>query len=98
MTDKAVKVKDYDVIQRPVITEKSQGSGKYFFEVPMVSTKADVRRAVSTIFGVTVKSVNTLVRKGKTRRFKGREGQQSDKKIAMVTLQEGQVIDLGLGA
>ncbi|CAO5683234.1 MAG: 50S ribosomal protein L23 [Holosporales bacterium] len=92
------KLKDYDVIRRPVITEKSQQSGKFVFEVAMTSTKADIKRAVSEVFGVEVKSVNTLIRKGKTRRFKGRLGVQSDKKIAMVTLDAGQLIELGAGA
>lgn len=94
------KIKDFDVIRRPLITEKSQaqsGDAQYFFEVLMTATKHDVKRAVASVFNVKVKSVNTLVRKGKKRRFKGREGIQSDKKIAMVALEAGQVIELGVG-
>jgi large subunit ribosomal protein L23 len=101
MTNNKFKVKDYDVIRNPIFTEKSQkdlGTSKYFFEVAMTSTKKDVKRAVTEIFGVKVKSVNTLIRKGKTRRFKGRIGYQSDKKIAMVSLEAGQIIELGAGA
>ena len=95
------KLSDYDVIKRPMFTEKSQKgieSGQYFFEVLRTSTKQDIKRAVAEVFNVKVKSVNTLLRKGKKRRFKGKEGVQSDKKIAIVTLEENQVIDMGTGA
>jgi large subunit ribosomal protein L23 len=102
MTDvQKFKLSDYDIIRRPIFTEKSQKnleSGQYFFEVARTSTKQDVKRAITEVFGVRVKSVNTLVRKGKTRRFKGRIGIQSDKKIAMVTLEANQVIEMGTGA
>ena len=94
------KIKDFDVIRRLLVTEKSQlksGDAQYFFEVLMTATKPDVKRAVASVFNVKVKSVTTLVRKGKKRRFKGREGLQSDKKIAMVSLEAGQVIELGVG-
>jgi large subunit ribosomal protein L23 len=94
------KIKDFDIIRRPLITEKSQnksGDAQYFFEVLMTATKSDVKRAVASVFNVKVKSVNTLVRKGKKRRFKGREGVLSDRKIAMVALESGQVIELGVG-
>jgi len=94
------KIKDFDIIRRPLITEKSQnksGDAQYFFEVLMTATKNDVKRAVASVFNVKVKSVNTLVRKGKKRRFKGREGVLSDRKIAMIALESGQVIELGVG-
>lgn len=102
MTDlNKFKLSDYDVIRRPLFTEKSQKGlelGQYFFEVSRTSTKNDVKRAVVEIFGVRVKNVNTLVRKGKKRRFKGREGMQSDRKIAIVTLEPNQMIEMGTGA
>ncbi|MDP2193269.1 MAG: 50S ribosomal protein L23 [Alphaproteobacteria bacterium] len=95
-----MKLNDYDVIRRAIVTEKSQNcsaNGQYFFEVLLSSNKNDIKRAVSQVFNVKVKTVNTLVRKGKTRRFKGREGVLKDRKIAIVTLEAGQVIELGLG-
>lgn len=102
MTDlNKFKLSDYDVIRRPLFTEKSQKGlelSQYFVEVSRTSTKNDVKRAVVEIFGVRVKNVNTLVRKGKKRRFKGREGMQSDRKIAIVTLEPNQVIEMGTGA
>lgn len=92
--------KDYDIIRKPIITEKSQassGNSQYFFEVSMTASKPAIKRAVAAIFNVEVLAVNTLVRKGKTRKFKGRIGVQSDKKIAMVSLKQGQIIELGVG-
>lgn len=94
------KLKDYDIIRHPLFTEKSQRgleSGQYYFEVSRDANKKDIKRAVTEVFGVRVKAVNTLVRKGKTRRFKGREGVLSDRKIAMVTLEANQVIEMGTG-
>lgn len=92
--------RDYDIIRKPIITEKSQasaGHSQYFFEVRKDATKPEIKKAIAAIFNVEVKTVNTLVRKGKTRRFKGRVGMQSDKKIAMISLKPGQVIELGVG-
>lgn len=90
----------YDVVQAPVITEKSAiGSqhGQVTFRVPLEATKPQIKAAVETLFGVKVKSVNTLVQKGKTKRFKGIVGRRSDTKKAMVCLEEGQSIDIGAG-
>jgi len=90
----------YDVIRSPVITEKSTMASeqdKVVFNVARDATKGDVKAAIETLFKVKVKSVNTLVRKGKTKRFRGIKGRQSDIKRAIVTLQEGQSIDVTTG-
>ena len=90
----------YDVIRTPVVTEKStMGSqyGQVTFKVPLSATKPQIKEAVETLFEVKVKGVNTLVNKGKTKRFKGTAGRRNDIKKAIVTLEEGQAIDVGTG-
>src|SRR5579883_1508609 len=86
----------YDVIRAPVITEKAtmaSENSQVVFKVAMTATKPEIKEAVERLFKVNVVAVNTLVRKGKTKRFKGVRGQQSDFKKAIVTLKEGQTID-----
>ena len=80
----------YEIIQSPHITEKGRMGSDW-------ATKPQIKQAVETLFGVKVKGVNTLVQKGKTKRFKGVKGQRSDLKKAIVSLEEGQVIDTGVG-
>lgn len=90
----------YDIIRNPIITEKStRGSehGQVTFRVPLSATKPHVKEAVETLFGVKVKAVNTLIQKGKNKRFKGVMGRRSDIKKAIVTLEPGQTIDVGTG-
>ena len=90
----------YDVIIAPVITEKAtMGSehNKVVFKVALTATKPQIKEAVEKLFDVKVKSVNTLRRQGKWKTFKGRLGQQSDTKRAIVTLEEGQTIDVTTG-
>lgn len=90
--------RDYEVILGPVVTEKStMGSqyGQVTFKVRLDSTKPEIKRAVETLWGVDVKKVNTILTKGKTKRFRGVMGKRSDYKKAIVTLKEGQTIDLG---
>ena len=90
----------FDVIVAPVITEKAtiaSENNQVVFKVAKTATKPDIKRAVEALFNVKVKSVNTLVRKGKTKRFRGRPGQQSDIKKAIVTLEEGHSIDVTTG-
>ncbi len=90
----------YDLILGPVITEKStQGSehNQVTFRVRKDATKPEVKVAIEALFGVKVKAVNTLNQKGKVKRFKGRVGQRSDVKKAIVTLEEGQSIDVTTG-
>ncbi|MGA7322969.1 MAG: 50S ribosomal protein L23 [Rhodomicrobium sp.] len=87
----------YDVIRSPLVTEKSTMASEHsqvIFRVSMSATKPDIKEAVERLFGVKVLAVNTLIRKGKKKRFKGVKGQQSDFKKAIVTLEEGQTIDI----
>lgn len=91
----------FDIIERPVVTEKSTMASehnKVTFKVRKDAGKPEIKQAVEEIFGVTVKSVNTITIKGKTKRFRGLPGQRSDIKKAVVTLAEGQTIDLTAGA
>lgn len=86
----------YDVIVRPVITEKTTvlaEQNKIVFRIAPNATKKDVKAAVEAIFKVTVSKVNTVNIDGKTKRFRGREGQREDVRKAIVTLAEGQSID-----
>lgn len=97
MTDKA---KLYDVIRKPVITEKATTAsehGAVVFEVAPEANKPLIKEAVETLFGVKVKAVNTVVTKGKVKRFRGRPGKRKDVKKAYVTLEEGNTIDVSTG-
>ena len=90
----------YDVILAPVITEKATIASEHnqvMFKVARTATKPQIKEAVEKLFDVKVKSVNTLVRKGKVKAFKGRLGEQSDVKRAIVTLEEGHRIDVTTG-
>ena len=90
----------YDVILSPVITEKATTASehnKIMFKVARNATKPQIKEAVEKLFDVKVKSVNTLVRKGKMKAFKGRLGELSDVKKAIVTLEEGHRIDVTTG-
>ena len=90
----------YDVIVSPSITEKStlvSEHNQVVFNVRRTATKPEIRAAVEQLFNVKVKAVNTLNRKGKVKRFKGIIGRRSDVKKAIVTLEEGQSIDITTG-
>jgi large subunit ribosomal protein L23 len=90
----------YQIIRAPLITEKATAlteKGQVVFKVAIDATKPEIKAAVEGLFGVTVLAVNTLVQKGKTKRFRGRPGVRSDMKKAFVTLAEGQTIDLTTG-
>ena len=90
----------FDVILSPVITEKAtllSEQNKVVFRVANDATKDEIAAAVEALFKVTVTKVNTLVVKGKTKRFRGRPGRRSDVKKAVVTLAEGQSIDITTG-
>ncbi len=92
--------KHYDIIRSPVITEKSTQAGEHnqvMFNVAPKASKPEIKAAVEALFGVKVKAVNTLIRKGKVKRFRGRVGRQNDVKKAVVTLVEGQFIDVTTG-
>lgn len=90
----------YDVIVAPVITEKAtlaSENNKVVFKVARNATKPQIKDAVEKLFDVKVKSVNTLIRKGKTKAFRGSLGTQSPTKKAIVTLEEGHRIDVTTG-
>ena len=90
----------YDTLLRPVITEKSMTSsesGKVVFTVPLSATKEEIKAAIEAIFNVKVKKVNTVKQAGKVKRFRGYEGVRSDYKKAVITLAEGQNIDVTAG-
>ncbi len=96
MTD----VRHYDVIVSPVITEKSSFAAEQnqvVFNVAGTASKPEIKGAVEALFGVKVKAVNTLVRKGKVKRFRGIKGKQNDVKKAIVTLADGDSIDVTTG-
>jgi large subunit ribosomal protein L23 len=93
-------LRHYDVIVSPAITEKTTLVSEYnqvVFNVAKTATKPEIKAAVEALFGVKVTAVNTLLRKGKTRRFRGFAGKQKDVKKAIVTLAEGQTIDVSTG-
>ncbi|HWW46724.1 MAG TPA: 50S ribosomal protein L23 [Xanthobacteraceae bacterium] len=95
-----VEGKHYDLIVAPVITEKATTASehnKVIFKVSTKATKPQIKEAVEKLFDVKVKSVNTIVRKGKKKAFRGTFGSQSDTKRAIVTLEEGQRIDVTTG-
>ncbi len=90
----------FDIIRAPVVTEKAtlvSEKNQTVFRVAIDATKPEIKAAVEGLFGVKVVSVNTLVQKGKTKRFRGRPGVRSDVKKAYVQLAEGQSIDMSTG-
>ena len=96
----SVKPEHYDVIVKPIITEKAtmaSEAGAVVFQVTKSSTKPQIKEAVEAVFGVKVKAVNTTITKGKVKKFRGRPGERSDKKKAYVTLEEGNTIDVSTG-
>ena len=96
----SAKAEHYDVIVKPIITEKatmtSENNG-VVFQVAKSASKPEIKSAVEALFGVKVKAVNTTVTKGKAKRFRGRPGRRSDFKKAYVTLEEGNAIDVTTG-
>jgi len=90
----------YDVIRKPIITEKATMASEHnavVFEVAMGSNKPQIKEAVEALFGVKVKAVNTTITKGKVKRFRGQMGTRRDVKKAYVTLEEGNTIDVSTG-
>ena len=93
--------KAYQVILHPLVTEKATKLSEYnkiVFAVSINATKIDIKTSVEKIFSVKVSSVNTILLKGKTKRFKGILGRRNDTKKAIVTLAPGNSIDLSVGA
>ena len=96
MTD----LRHYDVIVSPAITEKStmaSEQNQVVFNVARKATKPEIKAAIEALFSVKVTAVNTLVRKGKVKRFRGHLGVRNDVKKAIVTLVDGQSIDISTG-
>jgi large subunit ribosomal protein L23 len=94
------KAELYDVIRRPIVTEKSTMASEanaLVLEVAIAANKPLIKEAVETLFNVKVKAVNTTVTKGKVKRFRGRPGRRNDVKKAYVTLEEGHMIDVTTG-
>lgn len=94
------KEKHYSIILSPAITEKGtlvSASNQIVFNVAPNATKPEIKAAIEGLFGVKVKSVNTLVRKGKLKAFRGRRALLGDKKKAYVTLAEGERLDVTTG-
>ena len=96
----AVDIRHYDVVLAPHITEKSTFLSEHnavVFKVANDATKPEIKAAVEALFGVSVTGVNTIVAKGKTKRWKGQPYKRSDSKKAIVTLADGQSIDVTTG-
>jgi len=94
------KAELYDVIRRTVVTEKSTRASEanaLVFEVAISANKPLIKEAVEALFSVKVKAVNTVLTKGKVKRFRGRPGRRNDVKKAYVTLEEGHMIDVTTG-
>ena len=90
----------YDLLRRPIITEKATNaseSGAVVFEVSISASKPEIKKAVEELFKVKVKGINTLVTKGKVKRFKGKLGKRKDTKKAYVMLEDGNTIDVSTG-
>ncbi len=90
----------YEVIRRPIVTEKSTLGSEHnqvSFQVPLDASKPEIKAAVEGLFSVKVKAVNTVRQKGKVKRFRGRLGKRADTKKAYVTLEEGHSIDVTTG-
>ena len=96
----SAKPEHYDVIRKPVITEKATMASEnnaVVFEVAIEANKPQIKEAVESLFNVKVKAVNTTITKGKVKRFKGQLGKRKDIKKAYVTLEEGNTIDVSTG-
>ncbi|MGE4063335.1 MAG: 50S ribosomal protein L23 [Rhodospirillaceae bacterium] len=90
----------YDFIRAPLITEKATMASEhnqFVFRVPLDASKPEIKQAIESLFKVQVTAVNTLISKGKLKRFRGRPGRRSDVKKAVVTLAAGQSIDVTTG-
>jgi large subunit ribosomal protein L23 len=96
----AIDLKHFDVVVKPIITEKSTLVGEFnqlVFEVARTASKPEIKAAIEALFNVKVTSVNTLVQKGKSKRWRGKPYRRSDIKKAIVTLADGQSIDVTTG-
>jgi large subunit ribosomal protein L23 len=96
----STKAELYDVIRKPIVTEKAtiaSENNAVVFEVSIDANKPQIKEAVESLFNVKVKAVNTTITKGKVKRFRGQLGKRKDVKKAYVTLEEGNTIDVSTG-
>ena len=96
----SVAARHYDTVVSPIITEKTtivSENNQVVFEVPLNASKPEIKEAIEQLFKVSVTAVNTLRVKGKTKRFRGRPGRRNDVKKAIVTLKDGDSIDIATG-
>ena len=97
---KPSKERMYELLRAPIITEKATLLSEFnqvSFWVPADANKFEIKHAIEGLFDVSVRKVNTLIQKGKTKQFRGRAGRRSDRKKAIVTLADGQSIDVTTG-
>ena len=98
--DDKLPIKFYDLIKKPIITEKGtllSNNSQVIFSIPMDANKTVVKQAVEKLFGVNVKKINIIISKGKTKRFKGKMGKRKNEKKAIISLEKGQKIDITTG-
>ena len=98
--DDKLPIKFYDLIKKPIITEKGtllSNNSQIVFSIPMNANKTIIKQAVEKLFGVNVKKINIVISKGKTKRFKGKKGKRKDEKKAIISLEKGQKIDITTG-
>ena len=98
--DDKLPIKFYDLIKKPIITEKGtllSNNSQIVFSIPMNASKTIVKQAVEKLFGVNVKKINIIISKGKTKRFKGKMGKRKNEKKAIISLEKGQKIDITTG-
>ena len=92
--------KFYDLIRKPVITEKAtlvSNNSQVIFSVPISANKKNIKKAIESIFGVNVKKISVIISKGKVKRFKGKIGKRINEKKAIISLEKGQKIDITTG-
>ena len=98
--DDKLPIKFYDLIKKPIITEKGtllSNNSQIVFSIPMNVSKTIIKQAVEKLFGVNVKKINIIITKGKTKRFKGKMGKRKNEKKAIISLEKGQKIDITTG-
>jgi len=96
----SIAARHYDAVVSPIITEKTtivSENNQVVFEVPLSASKPEIKEAIEQLFKVSVSAVNTMRVKGKTKRFRGRPGRRKDVKKAIVTLKDGDSIDIATG-
>ncbi|MEP1229380.1 MAG: 50S ribosomal protein L23 [Litorimonas sp.] len=96
----SIAARHYDSVISPIITEKTtivSENNQVVFEVPLGASKPEIKEAIEQLFKVSVSAVNTMRVKGKTKRFRGRPGRRKDVKKAIVTLKDGDSIDIATG-